>query len=243
VATFVASALLLTRLPRLPAAPRPDGEAAAGVLAEARAGLRYLAGHRRVRALALGFWAVVLCTAIDDVVLVFLAKRTLHGGDVAVSLLYASVGLGVLVGFLALASRRRGWGGGAAAVPLAVLGLALSSAGNLLTGLAWAVVVACVLQAVRGVGLSMVDTGLPAAVARAVPEHLRGRVFAVVYGGVSLAAMLSYVGGGLALAVASPRLVLVVAGGLGVVSAAAMGLALARPLAATTRPASDRPIA
>ena len=41
-------------------------------------------------------------------------------------------------------------------------------------------------------GLAAVDTGLPAAVARAVPAHLRGRAFAVVYGGVSLAAVLSY---------------------------------------------------
>ncbi|MEN3307055.1 MAG: hypothetical protein V7603_3257 [Micromonosporaceae bacterium] len=224
VLTFVASALMLTRLPRLPAAPRPEGEPATGVLTEARAGLRYLAGHRRVRALTLGFWAVVLCTAIDDVVLVFLAKRTLHSGDVGVSLLYASVGLGTVLGFLALAGRLATRG--RPAVLLVVLGLALSSAGNLLTGLAWALVVACVLQAVRGIGLSMVDTGLPAVVARTVPAHLRGRVFAVMYGGVSLAAVLSYVAGGLALAVAPPPVVLVVAGALGLVASVAMGAAL-----------------
>lgn len=41
----------------------------------------------------------------------------------------------------------------------------------------------------------MVDTGLPAMVVRSVPAHLRGRVFAVTYGGVSLAAALSYVAG------------------------------------------------
>jgi hypothetical protein len=43
--------------------------------------------------------------------------------------------------------------------------------------------------------------------------------------------MLSYVAGGLALAVVSPPVVLVVAGALGVVAAGAMGLALARPVA------------
>jgi MFS family permease len=224
VASFVVSALLLTRLPRLPGVPRPDGESPAGVWAEARAGLRYLAGHRRVRAIAVGFWLVVACVGLDDVVLVFLAKHTLHAGDVAVSFLYAGVGLGLMVGFLALsrAGRRR------PAAVLAVAGLVLSSAGNLLTGLAWAVAVAVVTQAVRGVGLAMIDTGLPATIARSVPAHLRGRVFAVVYGGVSLAAMASSLIGGVALAVASPRLVLVVAGGSGVVAALATGATLGR---------------
>ena len=71
-----------------------------------------------------------------------------------------------------------------------------------------------------------VDTGLPAEVARIVPAHLRGRAFAAIYGGVSLAAVLSYVVGGLVLDVASPPVVLVVAGGLGVLAAVATGAAV-----------------
>jgi MFS family permease len=227
VASFGLSALLLARLPRLPRVARPAGEAVAGVWAETLAGLRYVAGHRLVRALALGFWAVVAGTALDDVVLVFLAHDTLHAGDVAVTLLYSGVGLGLLLGFGALSVVSRGAARWSAAL-LAVAGLALSSGGNLLTGLAPAVAVAVGLQALRGIGLAMVDTGLPAAVARSVPAHLRGRTFAAVYGGVSLAAVLSYLAGAAALAVTSPPVVLVVAGGAGLVASAGTAVALRR---------------
>jgi MFS family permease len=222
VASFAASALLLVRLPRMSTVERPDGAEVAGVWAEAVAGLRHLAGHRTVRVLALGFWAVVLCTGLDDVALVFLAKRTLGAGDAAVSLLYAGVGLGLLVGFLVLTRRRL------PTLMLIVAGFALSSAGNLLTGLAWAVLVAVGFQAARGVGLAMVETGLPAVVARSVPAHLRGRTFAVIYGGVSLAGALSYIAGGAALTAASPPTVLVVAGSLGLVASAATAFAMKR---------------
>jgi MFS family permease len=216
VASFALSALLLARLPRLSSVEHP--EEPGGIWAEARAGLRYLAGHRVVRTLAVGFWVVVACTGLDDVVLVFLAKDSLHAGDSAVSLMYAGVGLGLLAGYLALSRSRQ-----PATIRLAVAGLILSSAGNMLTGLAWAVAVAVAMQAVRGVGLALIDTGLPAVIARSVPAHLRGRVFAATYGGVSLAGMLSSLVGGVTLAVASPRAVLVVAGGLGVLAAATTG--------------------
>jgi MFS family permease len=234
VASFVASALLLATLPALGRAPRPDGGAAGGIWAETRAGLRYLAGHPTIRVLAFGFWAVVLCTGLDDVTLVFLAKRSLHAGDGAVAVLYAGVGLGLLLGFLLLSRRREVGGqvGGGSARPLVLVlaGFTVSSAGNLFTGLAWAVTVAGGLQVVRGLGLAAIETGLPAVVARSVPGHLHGRTFAVVYGGVGLAAVLSYVAGGAALAVASPRTVLVVAGALGVLASAATAAKAARNL-------------
>jgi MFS family permease len=216
VASFALSALLLARLPRLSSVESP--EEPGGIWTEARAGLRYLAGHRVVRTLAVGFWVVVACTGLDDVVLVFLARDSLHSGDSAVALMYAGVGLGLLAGYLALSRSRA-----PAATRLVVAGLILSPAGNMLTGLAWAVAVAVAFQAVRGAGLAMLDTGLPAVIARSVPAHLRGRVFAATYGGVSLAGMASSLAGGLSLAVASPRVVLVVAGGLGVCAAITTG--------------------
>ena len=220
VATFGLSAVLLAGLPRLSTVERPV--AAPDLWTDTVDGLRYLARHRTVRVLALGFWAVVLCTALDDVVLVFLARDTYAAGNLAISLLYAGAGLGLLLGFLLLSRIGHRY----AAAGLFVAGLAISSAGNLATGLAGAVVLAVACQAIRGLGLSMVDTGLPAEVARIVPAHLRGRAFAAIYGGVSLAAVLSYVVGGLVLDVVSPPVVLVVAGGLGVLAAVATGAAV-----------------
>jgi MFS family permease len=235
VASFAVSAVLLTRLPRLAKAGRPDGEPVAGVWADVATGLRYLSGHRVVRILALCFWAVVLCTGLDDVVLVFLARDSLHAGDSAVSLLYAGVGLGLLIGLAVAARRRPGRPTGALVV---VAGLAVSAAGNLLTGLASAVAVAFAFQAIRGLGIAAVEAALPAVVARSVPEHLRGRMFALVFGGVSLAGALSYVVGGVALEVASPRVVLVVAGGFGVAVCAVAGSVLLRAAGRSRRDAT-----
>lgn len=236
VATFAASAVLLGGLPRLPRPERPDTEAVAGIWVDVGAGLRYLLRHRMVRMLALCFWGVVLCTGLDDVVLVFLARDTLHAGDSAVSLLYGGVGLGLLVGLVSAARRRVAVAdptGGPASRPLVVAGagavvagLGVSAAGNLLTGLASAFWAALAFQAVRGLGIAAVEVGLPAVIARSVPEHLRGRMFALVYGGVSLAAALSYVVGGVALGVTSPGAILVVAGALGALTCAVVGWAL-----------------
>ena len=94
-------------------------------------------------AVALGYVAIVACNGIDDVALVFLATDTLGGGAGAVGLLLAAVGIGLLAGYALLARSRR-----QVALPALLLaGFAVSSAGNLLTGLTWAVAAAFTLQA------------------------------------------------------------------------------------------------
>ena len=75
--TFLVSAALLLRLPVREA---PVGHEAS-FLADARAGLRFLRSARVVRAVALGFFGVALCTGVDDVALVFLARDELGGGE------------------------------------------------------------------------------------------------------------------------------------------------------------------
>jgi MFS family permease len=181
--SFLVSPLLLAGLPPLPPAARAPG-AGGGLSRQAAAGLRVLWRRRLLRAASLGFLVVVAFNGVDDVALVFLGRETLRAGDAATSLLYAGSGLGLLVGFALLARR----GGRGAPAALAVAGLAWSSAGNLLTGLAPALGVAFAMQAVRGGGLSLVDVGTTTLVQRSVPPELRGRAFANLYGGVGLAA-------------------------------------------------------
>jgi hypothetical protein len=128
----------------------------------------------------LGFVAIVACNGIDDVALVFLATDTLGGGDGAVGLLLAAVGIGLLAGYALLARTRR-----RVAMPALLLaGFAVSSAGNLLTGLAWAVAAAFALQAVRGLGIAALDVAATTLVQRIVPAGLLGRVFGTRYGGI-----------------------------------------------------------
>ena len=221
-ATFAVSAALLGLLPAMPGHPGQGRRAS--FLADARTGLRYLWGERTVRAVALGYFAIVACNGIDDVALVFLATDTLGGGEGAVGLLLAAVGIGLLAGYALLARARR-----QVAMPALLLaGFAVSSAGNLLTGLAWAVAAAFAVQAVRGLGIAALDVAATTLVQRIVPAQLLGRVFGTLYGGIGVAAALAYLLGGLLLDRTTPRVAFVAAGTAGLLATAATALALRR---------------
>jgi MFS family permease len=220
-ATFVVSALLLLRLPALASSRgQMDRE---GILGATRAGMAATWRMPVVRAVAIAFFVVVAFTGVDDVALVFLARQ-LGAGDAVTSLLYAGSGVGLMVA-LALLTRF------ARHVPVpaqVVLGFALSSGGNLATGLARAVPVAFLTQSVRGAGLSLIDVGVNTFLQRRVPPEIQGRVFANVYGAVGIAAGISYVAGGVLVQMLGPRPVFVVAGAGGVLTAGVLAIVLAR---------------
>jgi Major Facilitator Superfamily len=227
--SFGLSALLLTRLPALP--PERDEESSGSLLAGARVGLGYLWRARPVRVIALGFFAVVACNGIDDVALVLLAKDTFGAGDSAVGLLLGAVGVGLLVGYVLLArfSPRL-------SMPvLLVVGFGVSSVGNLLTGLAWAVGAAIVLQGVRGVGLAAMDVGSNTLIQRLVPASMLGRVFGNLYGAIGVAAAISYLGGGLLLDATSAPVTFVIVGAVGTVATLLVALRLPSALRVSSR--------
>ena len=213
--TFVVSALVLVGLPVL--APAGDGLDATGVTSwhrDALDGVRELFVDPLVRAVVLGFGAFVVFIGMDDVALVYLGREELHSGSTGTALLYAGAGVGLFVGFL-LITKPRGW----SPLGLFVGGLAVTAAGNLMTGLAWATYAAFAMQVVRGLGVSAVDVGTSTLLQRRVPPDRLGRTFANLFGVIGCAAGLSYVAGGLLLNVTSPRVVLVVAGLGGLVAA------------------------
>jgi MFS family permease len=221
-ATFAVSAALLGFLPPVPGAG--DLGRRPSFLADARAGLRYLGGQPMVRAVVGGYVAIVACNGIDDVALVFLATDTLGAGDAAVGLLLAAVGIGLLAGYALLARTRA-----RVAMPALLLaGFAISSAGNLLTGLAWAVAAAFAVQAVRGLGIAALDVAATTLIQRTVPPRLLGRVFGSLYGGIGVAAALAYLLGGLLLDRTTPRVAFVTAGTAGLLATGAAALALRR---------------
>jgi MFS family permease len=243
-ATFAISAVMLLRLPALPARPperdRADGErpahdrpaesraatAPGRVLADARAGLAYLWRDKLMRMITLIFCVVVLFNAVDDVALVFLARHTLHGSNSAASLVYAGAGLGMLAGFLLLARV-----GPRLALPLLIVaGYAVSSLGNLLTGTAAVILAALGFQVIRGLGIAAMDVGHNTLIQRVIPAGLRARVFGNFYGAVGVAAGLSYILGGLLLDATSPRVTLIVAGTGGLAAAALAAILLPRAL-------------
>jgi Na+/melibiose symporter-like transporter len=220
--SFLASALLLSRLPSIP--PSDEGEQSTSFLRNAQAGLSYIWKAKVVRVIGLGFFAVVAFSGVDDVAMVFLAKDELHAGDSATAVLYAGVGIGLVAGYGLLtrfASRAK-------MLPLLVIGFAVTSLGNLLTGLAWAVMAALALQTIRGLGIAALDVAINTHLQRVVPANMLGRVFGNLYGAIGLAAGISYVFGGLLLQHTDARVTFVVAGAGGLVAAGATAVALVR---------------
>ena len=202
------------------------------MLDDARAGLGYAWSVPLVRIVGLGFFAVVAFNGIDDVALVFLATDSLGSGNSAAGLLYAAVGVGLLAGYALLS-------GYAARLPMVFLllvGFGASSAGNLLSGLAWAVAAAFALQTVRGAGIAAMDVAANTIVQRAVHRAMLGRVFGNLYGAIGVAAGLSYLFGGLLLDLTSPRVAFVVAGSGGLLATLFAALALRRPPRMPNRP-------
>lgn len=229
-ATFLLSAVMLAFLPA--AAHRrdaPERQAGTTLWAETKAGLRHILVSPLLRTIGLGFFAVVAFNGIDDVALVFLARNTLDGGDAAVGLLLSAVGIGLFAGYLLLART-----GSRISMPALMLaGFAVSSAGNLLTGLAWAVAAAFAVQTVRGLGLAAMDVATNTLIQRTVPAEFLGRVFGSLYGAIGVAAALSYLGGALLLDLTTAPVVFIAAGtgGLLATLATAWSLHRARPLA------------
>lgn len=229
--SFLVSAWLLRRLPALPPSRDPVVGAPRSFLAQAREGLGYIWSARPLRIIALGFFAVVVANGIDDVALLVLATDTFRAGPSAAALLLGAVGVGLLIGYALLARA----GSRVSMVALLTAGFAVSSLGNLLTGLAWAVAAAFTVQLVRGIGIAAMDVATSTLLQRLVPDGMLGRVFGNLYGLIGVAAGLSYLGGGLLLDATSARTTFLVAGTAGTLAAAGVGLLLLRALAAEHR--------
>lgn len=234
-ATFLLSALLLVRLPQLPPSSasspsspggEPGHDGGGSLLGGARAGLAYLWREPALRIIGLGFCAVVAFNGIDDVALVVLAKDTFDAGDSAAAALLAAAGIGLFAGYALLAR----WSAQASMLWLLVAGFAVSSIGNLLTGLAWAVAAAFTLQTVRGLGIAAMDVATNTLLPRLVPDAMLGRVFGNLYGAIGLAAGVSYVAGGLLLDATSAPATFLIAGAGGTLATVAVAVALPRAL-------------
>jgi len=90
------------------------------------------------------------------------------------------------------------------------------------------VVAAFVVQAVRGLGIAAMDVAANTLIQQTVPAGMLGRVFGSLYGGIGVAAALSYVAGGLLLDLTTPPAVFVGAGTAGLLATLATAVALRR---------------
>lgn len=151
------------------------GSTAAGSpLADALRGLRYVRRHRDVRAVV-GLWTLEASVVGMTEVFVVLAALEITGmGDPGVGILNASLGMGGLLGAMALTTVRRGYPFGRfLGVALALYGTALVAPG---LGVGPPAVVALLAFAFVGVAQGFVDVSAQTLLQRLVPEDYLGRV-------------------------------------------------------------------
>ena len=228
-ASFAISALLLAGLGPLAPLDRPGQDVASGLLADTMAGLRYASGNRAVRSVVLGTFTFITFAAVDNVALVFLVRRALHGSSAEYGLISAAFGAGMVAASLALtvkASRMT------PAFWLAS-GVVAGAAGTALTGIAPSAAWASAGQALAGAGNTADIVGTDTLIQGQVPAHLQGRAFGTVYGGMQLASALSYLIAGPLVALTGPRATFIIAGAGALASATALVPALRSPPAPT----------
>lgn len=232
--TFAVSAALL-------AGVRVDGGgdvAARGrstLLADARSGVRELAGRPEIRTLLLASTGVVLCIGVTNVGEVFLAREVLGVGGSGLALMAAAGGLGTVLGSLCTRFTsgrvwlwRRAYAIGLAAMAVDLFVCALA-------GSIWLIVPALALGGF-GNGLALVHDRM--LLSRSAPETLHGRLFGLQKTCVSFAFAASFLcSGALISGIGVQGAFLVMAAGLALV----MVTALPRLRAAWPTPPSGRP--
>lgn len=179
--SFVISAALLLRI------TRPFSEASTleqahdedrpGFVASATESLRYARTDRRVLALIAVKTGFGLAGGIGIVLLPILADRTFRGGEVGIGIILAGRGIGALIGpFLGRRIAGDALGGLFRAIGLALFGFGLV---YLFLPLAPSVAVAAVFAAAAHIGGGAQYMLSSYGLQRIVPDHIRGRVFAL----------------------------------------------------------------
>jgi MFS family permease len=143
----------------------------------------------------------VTFAAMDNVALVFLVRRALHGPAAEYGIISAAFGVGMVTASLALTVKA----GRRSAAFWLTGGVVAGAVGMVLTGIAPSAAVACAGQAVAGAGNTADLVGTDTLVQERVPAHMLGRVFGTVYGGAQLASALSYIIAGPLVALTGPR--------------------------------------
>jgi MFS family permease len=204
-ATFLVSALLLTRVPALPPEEHgPDGLGFGRTLLE---GIGFAAKHAVARAVAVTLFVGVAFAAVDNVALVFLARRELGAGPAGFGVVSSAFGFGMLAASLVLTR----WDRLVSARMAYLLGWLCTAVGTLCTGLAPVLGAAIVAQWIGGVGNGASNVGGDTLIQRSVPAAMRGRVFGLTSTAAFLGGGLAYAIGGVLVDLTTPRTVFVIA--------------------------------
>ena len=214
-ATFLVSALLLSRIP----IPRPPSVGEGGYGRELKEGLKYLAKTRVPLAITTGAFLTMLTINITVPAEVFLAKRTFGTGDAGYGLLVSVWGGGMILGsaLMAVVGDRFG------ALPFYFASIFVAAVGLAGTGLAPTFALALVALAVAGIANGIDDVAASTVLQERVPDAFLGRVFSLNFFGLSTGEVLAYLVGGTLVDAAGARFTYLLAG----TATAAAGLLVA----------------
>lgn len=226
-ATFLASAILLRGLPRLPPDRRADSDAVASVWASTLEGLRYVSRSPGLRSLVVALVVFVAFAAIDNVALVFLVEDELSGSATAYGLVQGCFGLGMLLASVGLSWLRRT----VSSAVLLVTGAVAGVVGALATAVAPGIVAVGATQAVAGSGNGIDNIAVNTHVQRLVPTPMLGRAFGAISTSAQVGSGIAYVISGPLLAAVGPRAAFLIAG-----AGSALGLVLLIPALHATVP-------
>ena len=233
-ATFVVSAVVLTRLPFGAAPAVDDAESPRpGLLREAREGLATIAGMAGIRAVIVASGAMLLFAGLFNVAELPFATDELDAGDAGFGALTAVYGLGFVAGSLS-GSR----GGETAVLKRRFLGgLALVGAGFIACGLAPDFAVAVPAFALAGVGNGLLLVYERLLIQTTVDDSVMARTFGVRDGFSAWAFAVAFLAAGGLIEALGVRTVLLLAGAGGLLVWALSAIALRH--AWETRPAES----
>ncbi|HET6500820.1 MAG TPA: MFS transporter [Amycolatopsis sp.] len=169
--SFVASATLLTRLPRHHV-ERTERRSAGHEMIE---GLRWLAKHKLLRLLAFMLAVNTFCNQVGFATLVLYATKTLHVSPDEYGLMLLGVGVGGTIGGLVNARIAHSLG----AIPALIMAYAANSMIYLAMGLAPSGTVLAILLGACGFAVTITNVVTVSLRQQIVPESLLGRVNSV----------------------------------------------------------------
>jgi MFS family permease len=204
--SFGVSALLLTRLRRADAEPRPDrGQ---GLFAETRAGLAVIRANPALPPVIIGLIAVAFAASLDRVALVVIVVQQLHAPTVWYGLTLGAISVGVLAASLCAARWRRVDRGSDVFFRV---GIIAQAAGHLTMGVAPVVQVLLLGGVTAGLGNGLETVCGTTLLQRLVDRRLLGTVMGVVLSWSFLANAVGSQIGGSVVDLVGPRWTFVVA--------------------------------
>jgi MFS family permease len=170
--SFAGSAALLAGLPRTAQSPPAQARGEQRMRAQIAEGVRWLAGHRLLRTVALLLGVSNFSSQMGQATLVLLATQTLHVGTRGYGLLWTAAAVGAVLGGLVNPAITRRLG----LLPSLIMAMAAFAVTDAGVGLAPGFAVAAALMACNGFFVTMWNVVTVTLRQRIVPAELLGRV-------------------------------------------------------------------